>query len=267
MLRVAVAQMDSTDNKKENIEKFIKFLEMAHKKDAEIIVAPETFIYRGNSEGYKTVAEEIPGITTDKLLKKSEEYGISIICGLIERGYQKPFNTVVLIKPNTEIVAYRKTHLFKISDYNIDESRIFERGFEFIVNEVSGIKIGIMVCFEIRFPEVARILALKGSDVIVVPSNFTARTGKHHWEPLLKARAIENELFIVAVNETGTNRKTGVKSFGHSMVVNPWGETVLKAGVEEGLFIADLDISQIKTVRKRVPIFELRRNDLYELRY
>jgi predicted amidohydrolase len=177
----------------------------------------------------------------------------------------RPFNTSALIGPDGAVVAaYRKLHLFDIA---VDagpadtESARVSAGDRAVVADVDGVRLGLSICYDLRFPELYRSLALAGAQILAVPAVFTERTGRDHWEVLLRARAIENAAFVIAPAQHGRGVPNGIPAFGRSMVVDPWGTVIAQAPDGEGILTADLDLDRVAAVRRQVPSLANRRPD------
>ncbi len=237
-MRVALIQMSSGHNKEKNIECAVRLIEKSiaqHK--AELIILPETFNYRGelhSSNKSKKYTEFIPGESLLPLMSIAEKSSVYILAGSVYervRANNKCFNTSVLIDSNGEIILkYRKINLFKasIGSSVADESDYYLQGDEIKIAKVKNFQIGFTICFDLRFPELFRKYFTNDIEAICVPSSFTRFTGKAHWEVLLRARAIENNCYILAPNQIGYD-SNNIESFGNSMIINPWGEVCARA--------------------------------------
>jgi len=180
-------------------------------------------------------------------------------------GRDKLSNTSVLIAPDGEVRAvYRKLHLFDVDVEGVAyrESEVEEAGDEIIVGDVAGVPVGLTICYDLRFPELFRILTLNGARIITVPSAFTERTGRDHWEPLLRVRAIENQAFIIAAAQVG-DAPPNYRSYGHSMIVDPWGVVMTQSPDTEWYATADLDFPIQEEMRRSLPALRHRRPDAY----
>lgn len=267
--KLAVIQLDSQEDKKKNLEKTEAFIREAKANGADIVALPEVFNVIDKS---KTPAESIPhGESTQLLIKLAKELGIYIHGGSI--GEENPdgakrYNTTVFIQPNGEIMAkYRKLHLFDIDMPDGTKKRESDRiapGEKIVNVETEFANIGLSICYDLRFPELFRTLALNGAELIFVPANFTMPTGKDHWEALLRARAIENTVYIAAPGQIGT--KIGNSpSFGASMIIDPWGTVIARASEREEVIYADIDAAYLQRVRQLIPCLQNRRSDVYRL--
>ena len=264
---VAAIQMDSQDNKENNLQMVAAYLEEAAKKGAALVVLPE--VMNGLSEEPE-FAETIPGPTTDFLCTKACELQIWICGGSISEicsQTERTLNTSVLIAPTGEIVAkYSKLHNFDVTlpdGTGVCESFKKQAGKNIItVNTPLG-KLGFAICYDLRFPELFRLMALEGAEIILLPANFTQATGKDHWEPLLRARAIENGCYLIAANQTG--QKQQFTAYGNSMIIDPWGNILARAGEKPEIIYAAVDLELLAETRQRIPSLQNRRTDIYQL--
>lgn len=262
--KVAIAQMASGADKADNIRRAIDLIGRAADEDARLIALPETFDYRGDSVDLEGIAEPLPGTALTPLQALAEEREVWILAGSVhERNPRgKPFNTSVLIGPDGDIVAaYRKIHLFDITidDQSVTESTKYAAGSEVVLAYAAGVRMGLSICYDIRFPELYREMAAAGVDLIFIPSSFTRMTGEAHWDVLVRARAIENLSFVVAPGQAGTG-SGGIPTYGHSMVVDPWGRVLARASNEEGILVfADLDFDLVTEARQQLPALHNRK--------
>jgi predicted amidohydrolase len=258
-LRVAIVQMNSQDDKAANVEAAMSGIERAARDGARLVSLPEVWTYLGPSEGNAVAAETIPGPLTDQLAAKARDLGIYLHAGSIyERveGEDRLSNTTVVFDSQGEISGtYRKIHMFDVDleeDTSYRESDTVMPGDEIVTVEVDGVTVGLTICYDLRFPELFRILTLKGADVIMTPAAFTLATGRDHWEPLIRARAIENQVFMVAGGQVGKH-PPGQWCYGRSMIVDPWGVVVAQASDAPTVITATLDLAQLERVRRQVP--------------
>jgi deaminated glutathione amidase len=258
-MRVGVVQMNVQDDKARNVEKALGFARSAA-ASADLVVLPENLSYLGPDEGKLGAAEPIPGPTIEAFQEIARQNDAWIVCGSIPEESGEPdrvYNTSVLVGHDGRIHAsYRKIHLFDVDlseDLVYRESDHVKPGDRAVAAEIPGFgTLGMSICYDLRFPELYRQLSERGAKVITVPAAFTLETGKDHWEPLLRARAIENQAYVVAAGVMGeypTNRHT----YGRSLVVDPWGVVIAKASDVEGVFFAELEPSVIDDVRRKVP--------------
>jgi deaminated glutathione amidase len=271
-MRAAAIQLNSTADKSRNLEAAERLVREAAKDGAELVALPEKWNVLGNAEALHEGAEPLGGPTLTAARSWARELGIHLLAGSIpERveGQQRLFNTSVLIGPDGELDArYRKIHMFDVDVGGVSyrESETEQPGDEIVAAPIGGslpeVTLGMTVCYDLRFPELFRILAVRGATVLSVPSAFTFETGKDHWEVLLRARAIENQAFVVAPNQVG-EAPPHYRSYGHSMLVDPWGTVLAEAPDEEGFVAADLDLSDEDRVRSTLPSLANRRPGSY----
>jgi predicted amidohydrolase len=248
-LNVALIQFNTGQDKLQNIHHACALVESAAGEGAEFILLPEVFNYRGPLSGsdlYDKIAEDIPGESLTPLMEIAKKIGVNILAGSVyERAEEKNkvYNTSVVIdKFGSLICKYRKINLFHavIDGKEIDEANTYEAGDKPVICEINSIKIGLSICFDLRFPELYRGYFNKGVNMIAVPSSFTKRTGRLHWEALLRARAIENYCYVLAPNQFGIDGN-GVETYGHSMVIDPQGHVIdVLDKQEEGILMAEL---------------------------
>ena len=222
------------------------------------------FFWRGPSRQLSKIASQVTPLVIDEFQKWARQNKTAVLLGSILEPAPggKFYNTSLLISEYGKIAArYRKIHLFdnRLKNVKSRESRHIARGHKIVTGKVWGIRAGLTVCYDLRFPELFRQLVRKGARVIFVPSNFTFETGKAHWEILLRARAIENLAFIAAPAHTGTHPSTGIRRFGTSLIIDPWGEILQKGSLSrEQILIADLDLARQTALRKVFPVLSHR---------
>ena len=271
-MRAAAIQLNSTGDKARNLDVADRLVREAAADGAELVVLPEKWTVLGDAEALREGAEPLSGPSISAAADWARDLGIHLVAGSIaERveGADKLSNTSVLIGPDGELHArYRKIHMFdvEVGGVSYRESETEEPGNE-IVSPVlgpslPGVTLGMTVCYDLRFPELYRILAVRGATVLTVPSAFTYETGKDHWEVLLRARAIENQAFVIAPNQVG-EAPPHYRSYGHSMIVDPWGEVLAVAPDGEGFVAADLDLGVEERVRATLPSLANRRPGAY----
>ena len=269
ILKIAAIQMNSGCDKEKNLAQAKNLITLAIKKKAKFIVLPEVFNYRGKLSKAIKIAEFIPGHSTNFISELAKKYKAWILIGsLMEivgagRGLpSKPFNTSVLINPQGKIVAkYSKIHLFdiKLKGKEILESSRNQAGKNPKLAKVENIKVGLSICYDLRFPELYRYYSKSGAQIICIPSSFTKTTGEAHWHTLIKARAIENFAYVIAPNQAGTG-SGGVKTFGHSLIVDPWGKVLAEGPANgEAIIFAEIDLNYLEKIRKDLPALEHRK--------
>lgn len=272
-ITVAALQLTSGADESFNVERAFALLSRAVAMGATYVQLPEYFNYYGASRRYGEVAQSIPGSLTDQLGEFARTNGVTIHVGsMLERSNDpgRFFNTSVVIGSDGTIRAtYRKVHLFDIEvpgEVSYQESRAIRAGEQIVAVELDEFCLGLSICFDIRFPELYRSLALQGATVLAVPSAFNARTGQAHWEVLVRARAIENLCFVVAATQAGTTAE-GLSSYGHAMIVDPWGDVLATSQLDgEDVIVATIDIGEVARRRTQIATLQLRRPDLYGLK-
>jgi predicted amidohydrolase len=259
-MRAAAVQLQSSTDTEQNLASAERHTRAAVADGAELVVLPERLDIRGAAADYIAGAEPLAGRPITWARELARELGIDLVAGSVaERrdGHERVSNTSVHVGPDGEIRAvYRKIHMFDIEVDGVvyRESEHSEPADEVVLSETAnGVGLGLTICYDLRFPELYRILALRGARVITVPANFTRVTGEAHWEVLLRARAIEDQVFVIAPgqgNLPGTERD----SYGNSMIIDPWGEVLARSPMEgEGYIAADLDLARQGHVREKLP--------------
>jgi predicted amidohydrolase len=268
-LNVAIVQMNSQDDKRANIAAALDLIDRAAATSARLVALPEVWPYLGPDDVIREQAETIPGPITDHLAQRARRHGIYIHGGSIYEtrpGDPGMYNTTVVIDPTGEIIArYSKIHMYDVvldgvAEYQ--ESATVTPGDEIAITEIDGIPVGLTICYDLRFPELFRILALKGAQAIILPAAFTLMTGKDHWESLIRARAIENQLYMIAPAQCGTH-PPAKWCYGRSMVVDPWGTVVTTASDGVGIAHAIVDPARVDAVRRQIPSLANRRPEAY----
>jgi predicted amidohydrolase len=267
-MRVAAVQLNSGDDKSRNLEVAERLVGEAAGDGAELVCLPEKWTVLGGSEDLLAGAEPLDGPSLSAARGWARALGIHLLAGSIaERveGQQRLSNTSVLIDPDGEDVAvYRKIHMFDVEVEGVSyrESENEQGGDEIVTAPLGDIQLGLSVCYDLRFPELYRILAVRGARVVTVPSAFTTPTGRAHWEILLRARAIENQLFVIAADQSGT-APPHYDSYGHSMIVDSWGTVLAEAESGECFVAADLDFDEQRSQRQKLPSLANRRAGAY----
>lgn len=262
---VAAVQMLASDNKAANLAEAERWTRQAASNGARLVVLPEVFIWRGNKKEERHAAETIPGPTSERLSSLARELGIHLLAGSILEeipGSNKAYNTSLLFDPTGKLLAnYRKIHLFDVDLANgvsLRESATREYGDAVVVAKTDVCAMGLTVCYDLRFPELYRALAQQGAEIIFVPSAFTAYTGQAHWETLLRARAIENQVYVIAPDQFGQSPKS-FETHGHSMIVDPWGQIIAELADGPGVVSAEIDLDYLAKVRAELPSLKHRR--------
>ena len=269
-MRAAAVQLNSTEDTDRNLELADRLVRDAAGRGAELVVLPEKWTVMGTAEHLAAGAQPLDGPALGWACSVARELGIDLLAGsFVERvpGRSKISNTSVHVGPDGEVRAvYRKIHMFDVELDGVRylESEHEEPGDQVVVSELAGgIKLGMSVCYDLRFPELYRILAVRGAEVTAVPSAFTLATTSDHWELLLRARAIENQCFVVAANQIGA-APPGNRSGGRSLIVDPWGLVLASAPDTQTAIVADLDFAVLRDVRRKLPSLAHRRPQAYD---
>ena len=266
----AAIQMDSQDDKNANLAAAEGYIREAAAQGARLVVLPETMNYIGRDIAGE--AESIPhGLTFRKMAGLARELGIWLEAGSIYESNpedpSRPFNTTFLIRPDGTLAAkYAKLHPFDVVLPNGVTSRESDRvcpGKVLAAADTELGKLGLAICYDVRFGEIFRLMALDGAKIFAVPANFTVNTGKDHWETLVRARAIENECYVIAPNQMG--KKPRFTAYGNSMIVDPWGTVIARASEKPGVITAEIDLEYVTKVRQSTFTLDNRRPDVYRL--
>ena len=267
-ITAAAIQMSSTPEKEENLETAERLIRSAVASGAELVALPELWSCHGLEKVYRENAEPVPGLTTQFLGGLAQELGVYVLGGSIletDPPSTKLHNTATFFGPDGVISAvYRKIHLFdvKVPDREYLESEKIAPGTEIVTAKAGAATLGLSVCYDLRFPELYRLLALRGAEVFAVPAAFTLQTGKDHWEVLLRARAIENQAFVIAPAQWG-QKADGRWTYGRSMVVDPWGTVLATCPDRDGYALATLDLDYLDRFREEFPALQNRRPGTY----
>lgn len=265
LISVAVIQMDSQDDPDENRAKAVSLIDRAAAQGAQLIVLPEVFVCLGDEKTRKASAEPLDGPTSSMLREAAKRHQVHLVGGsFLEKkdGDEKVYNTCLFTGPDgTVLSVYRKIHLFKIDapgEVVFDESRLVASGEEIVTSDSPFGVIGFTICYDLRFPELYRALADRQACIVTVPAAFAMKTGKDHWETLLRARAIENQVFILAAGQIGT-KSDGTVCYGRSMIIDPWGTVLAQASDAEGIVMANIDMDHLTRIRRTLPVLNNRR--------
>ncbi|KAF9314953.1 Carbon-nitrogen hydrolase [Linnemannia elongata] len=280
--KIAVAQFCGGPSISKNLSTCTRLMRLASAQGAKLVFFPEASDFIGNPpEEALTLASPIgvregegevegEGQFLKGLCKEAKELGIGCSVGVHEQSLSKGrlYNTHVLISPHGTITqTYRKIHLFDVDIANgprLMESNSTVAGDRLVppVSTPVG-KIGLSICYDLRFPEMALALRRKGAEILTYPSAFTVKTGEAHWEVLLRSRAIETQCYVVAAAQVGQHSEKRI-SYGHSMIVDPWGKVCAKLdGVEEGIAVAEVDLPTLERIRTEMPVLNHRRDDIF----
>src|ERR1700759_303830 len=268
-MRVAAVQLNSTADKARNLEAAEALVRAAAAAGAEFVGLPEKWNLLAPGQELVAGAEPLDGPSLTAARGWARSLGIHLLAGSISEHVgegEKPFNASVLIGPDGEDLAvYRKIHMFDVDAGGVSyrESEHEQPGEEIVTAPVGDLIAGLTVCYDLRFPELFRILAVRGARLLTVPAAFTSATGRDHWEVLLRARAIENAVFVLAPGQVG-KAPPHYDSYGRSMIVDPWGVVLATAPDEEGFVAADLDLAAQERVRESLPALANRRPAAYD---
>lgn len=267
---VAAIQLDSRDDKEQNLKNAVSFIEEGVSRGAKLIAMPEQMNYVGNDNVAN--AEEIPNGPTFKLMsEQAKKHRIWLHCGSIyekNNTDSRPYNTNMIINPEGELVAkYRKIHMFDVNikdGPSVKESDRVCPGNEIVTVDTKEVgHLGLSICYDIRFGELYRIMALEGAQIFFTPADFVLNTGKDHWEPILRARSIENGCYTVSPAQCGV--KPRFQAYGKSLIVDPWGNVIAKASDKPCAITAEIDLDYLDSVRRQVLTLDNRREDIYKL--
>lgn len=267
-LRVAAVQLSSQDDIERNLAEAEALIGQAAEQEAGLILLPENFAYFGSEAGRRQIAERLGDVSAPiqgMLSRAAKEARATIIAGGFPEASsdaERPFNTCAVFDMNGELTAsYRKIHLFdvELSDGSkLRESANTHAGSEPIITRVAGFRVGLSICYDLRFPELYRALVNRGAEILVVPAAFTLLTGKDHWHVLLRARAIEAQCWVIAAAQWGKH-PNGRTTYGHSLIVDPWGAVVAEASDRMSVVVSEVDRAYLEQVRTRLPSLTHRR--------
>jgi predicted amidohydrolase len=259
---VAAVQMVASDDKAANVREADHWIRKAAARGACVVALPEVFVWRGVKEQEREAAEPVPGPTSEWLAELARKLGIYLLGGSILEaisGTTRAYNTSLLFGPDGSLLAsYRKIHLFDVDlkeGVSTRESKTRAAGNQVVVAETGLCPMGLSICYDLRFPELYRKMIVRGAQLIFVPSAFTAYTGMAHWKPLLRARAIENQAYVVAAAQFGKSPNS-FETHGHSMIVDPWGKVLAELAHGAGVIVAEVDLDYLTRVRTELPCLE-----------
>ena len=269
--KMAACQMVANSNKDENLEAASRLIDEAADIGAQMVALPEMFNLLGTNDEILAGGESISGPTSTFLAEKARQHGVHIHGGSfminVDDQQDKVWNTTLIFDPEGEIISeYRKIHLFDINiagKVAYEESAFVEAGEEMVTFETEHGNFGLTICYDLRFPELYRALTLAGAQVVFQPAAFALYTGKDHWETLIRARAIENQVYMVSPSQIGTYGNGG-QCFGSTMIVDPWGTVIARAPERECVIVADIDYESQELTRQNLPALKHRRPDVYE---
>ncbi|WP_213453345.1 carbon-nitrogen hydrolase family protein [Rhizomonospora bruguierae] len=263
-MRVAVCQLNSRDDRAANLAAARSLLEQAAARGADLAVLPEYVDHLGPA-ATAPKPESADGEFAAFFADAARELEMWVLAGSFHETGPDPeriYNTALVFDRAGELAAsYRKIHLYDVEipgRVSFHESRAVAPGAAAVTVDVEGVRVGLTICYDLRFPELYRQLAIAGAQVLAVPAAFMAHTGRDHWEVLLRARAIENQCYVAAAGQIG-DHDPGRTCFGRSMVVDPWGTVVAQQPDTAGVTVADLDLDRLATIRAEVPSLANRR--------
>ncbi|MBQ3472641.1 MAG: carbon-nitrogen hydrolase family protein [Methanobrevibacter sp.] len=277
LIKIALCQMNVVDNKEKNIEKAIQMIKESKRQGADLAVLPEMFNCPYENEKFIEYAEELSDSKTLKEISNiAKEENIHVLAGSIpelernnEKGTGSIYNTAVFFENNGKLVGkHRKMHLFDIDvkgKIYFKESDTLSAGNDFTVIKTNLATIGIGICYDIRFVELSRIMALNGAEILIFPGAFNLTTGPAHWQLLFRSRALDNQVYTIGV-APALDKDASYNSYGHSIAVNPWGEVIEELGFDEDLKTVKIDLDEIKRIREEIPVLKNRRTDLYGIK-
>ena len=270
-IRFALCQMNVVDDKEKNLENACLMIKEGVSKNADFIVLPEMFnCPYSNDKFIEYGEEENNSPTLNKISLLAKQNRVYILAGSIpEKEDDKLYNTSYLFDKKGDIIAkHRKMHLFDIDvkgKITFKESDVLTAGDDFTIANTEFGKIGIGICYDIRFPELARVMVENGALILIYPGAFNMTTGPAHWELLFRSRALDNQVYCIGV-APALNEDASYHSFGHSIIANPWGEIIAETDEKESLIISEIDLDEIKRIREELPLLKNKREDLYEIK-
>ena len=257
-MKVAAVQMKCSPDQSENFSRAASIVHSASQQGAELVVLPELFASLGRPSHMREIAEPLDGPTLAWAQSTAQTSKCALIAGsFIERDGDALFNTSIAVGTDGALLgSYRKIHLFDvdIEGARSKESETFSSGTDPVVVDINGLRVGLTICYDLRFPELFRAEADQGADIIVVPAAFTEATGRDHWELLLRARAVENQTMIIAAAQWGTS-PDGIDRYGHSLIIDAWGRVLADADPDnDTVVVAEFDAELQADIRKRMPL-------------
>ncbi|CAM9174061.1 unnamed protein product [Lampetra planeri] len=265
--RLAVIQLQVTSGKADNLSRARSLVREAAAQGSRVVLLPECFNSPYGTNFFSEYAERIPGESTQMLSAAAKENLVYLVGGSIpEEDGGKLYNSCTVFGPDGELILkHRKIHLFDIDvpgKIRFQESETLSSGNSLSIFETPFCKVGVGICYDIRFAELAQLYSRKGCQLLVYPGAFNMTTGPAHWELLQRGRAVDNQVYVATASPARDETASYV-AWGHSTVVNPWGDVVSKAGAEEAVIYADIDLQYLADIRRQIPITAQRRDDLY----
>jgi deaminated glutathione amidase len=269
-VRAAAVQLNSNGDRARNLATAERLVRAAAVDGAELVALPEKWNHLAAGEEMAAQAEPLDGPSLAAARGWARELGVHLLAGSVtersaDAGAGRAFNASVLIGPDGyDLAVYRKIHMFDVEAGGVSyrESEHEAPGEEIVSASIAGVELGMSVCYDLRFPELYRILSIRGARLLAVPSAFTAATGGDHWRPLLRAHAIENQAFVIAPNQFG-EAPPHYRSHGRSAIVDPWGVVLATAADGECFAAAELDFGGQDRIREMLPSLANRRPDAY----
>jgi len=267
---LAICQLNVTGDKKRNIQRAAEMVREAADRGARMVILPEMFNCPYQTKLFPAYAEEFKSGETIAMLRETAmEKQIYLVGGSIpEREGEAVYNSSFTFGPRGNLLGrYRKMHLFDVDlpgGPRVKESSTIGYGEKLAVFDTGMCRVGVVICFDVRFPELIRLLALDGVQLVVVPAAFNTTSGPAHWEMTMRARAVDNQVYLAAASPA-RDPEAGYVIYGHSMIVEPWGEIMAEAGEGEEIITAEIDLERVEKVRRQIPLLNLRRHDLYDL--
>lgn len=267
--KAALLQMKVSDSKEKNISNAVELIEKVSKEGADIAVLPEMFCCPYDNSYFKLFSEKQGGMAYKTMSNVAKEFGIYVVAGTIpEMENDKVYNTAYVFDKNGELIAkHRKMHLFDIDiegGQYFKESDTFTPGRDVTVFETEFCKMGLAICYDIRFPELSRLMAAEGAEVIIYPAAFNMTTGPAHWELSFRARALDNQIYTIGV-APARDMEASYHSYGNSIVASPWGNVLNRMDENSGYIIQEIDLDYVKKVREELPLLKHVRRDIYTL--
>uniref|UniRef100_A0A8C7XKQ5 omega-amidase n=1 Tax=Oryzias sinensis TaxID=183150 RepID=A0A8C7XKQ5_9TELE len=267
--RLAVVQLQVTSVKADNLSRARRLVQQAAGQGSKVVLLPECFNSPYGTSFFSDYAEKIPGESTQMLSEAAKESQVYLVGGSIpEEDGGKLYNTCAVFGPGGEmILKHRKIHLFDINvpgKICFQESETLSPGNSLSTFDTPFCKVGVGICYDMRFAELAQVYSREGCQLLVYPGAFNMTTGPAHWELLQRGRAVDNQVYVATASPARDEAASYV-AWGHSTVVNPWGEVISKAGAEETVIYADIDLQYLSDIRRQIPITAQRRDDLYSV--
>lgn len=271
LLKIGICQMPVTEDKDINNAKARSMIRQAARQGSQLVILPEMFNCPYKTSVFSKFAEQYPGgQTVDMLSDAARQEQVYLVGGSVpELDDGAIYNTSFIFGPGGELLGkHQKIHLFDVDIEGgpcFQESKALGAGSKATVIETPLGTLGVCVCYDIRFPELSRLMVLRGAELIIIPAAFNMTTGPAHWELLLKARAVDNQAYVVGAGQA-TNEQACYIAYGHSMVIDPWGRITAQAAGEETIIYADIDFDLVAKIRGELPLLKHRRPDLYQLK-